>query len=384
MGAFWDPSRPDDGPPAKIGQGRVLLIGFLVFILASVWPPLILVVTFVLSRLIPYTFRVNDDGESRRKFHREFKQRTNTPKDFRIVPDDIVMKERYWVNERGMCLLTVTIEPAKPSDIKAVACFCHGYGDNASFLKPVEYRRYVRAGIAVVMIEYEGHGRSDGLIGMTPRFDGMVDDVSSFFEEVTDKKYPGKKRFIVGESMGGAVAMLTYNRKPSIWTGVVFVCPMCKVSPNMLPPDWVVTTLRRILGPSGHVTAFGSLPIAPSKGNTANESFKLLGKKRIFTMHPFIYGRQPRLDTAREIIDVTGKISGSLIKEFDAPFLVQHGSADKVTMPELSQMLYNEAKAKDKDIIIYEGMWHALTSGEPDENIDRVFKDSIKWILERA
>mmetsp|Transcript_51336 Transcript_51336/g.154240 ORF Transcript_51336/g.154240 Transcript_51336/m.154240 type:complete len:358 (-) Transcript_51336:597-1670(-) len=330
MAAFWDPSRPDDGPPPKISQNRVLVIGFLVFILASVWPPLILLVTFFLSMLIPYTFRVNDDGESRRKFHREFEQRKNTPKMWRNNPDDIVMKERYWVNDRGMCLLTTTMEPAKASDIKAVVCLCHGYGDNVSYLKRVEYRRYVRAGIAVVMIEYEGHGRSDGLIGMTPRFDSIIDDVSSFFEEVTEKKYPGKKRFLVGESMGGAVAMLTHNRKPALWTGVVFICPMCKVSDNMLPPDWVITTLRKILGPSGHFTALGSLPIAPAKGNTANESFRLEGKKRLFTMHPFVYGRKPRLDTAREIIDVTGKISGSLIKEFNAPFLVQHGSADKV------------------------------------------------------
>lgn len=384
MAAFWDPSRPDDGPPPKISQHRVLGIGFLVFVLASVWPPLILLVTFLLSRLIPYTFRVNDDGESRRKFHRELEQRQNAPKEWRFPPDDIVMKERFWVNERGMCLLTTTLEPVKSSEIKAVACFCHGYGDNISYLKRVEYRRYVRAGIAVVMIEYEGHGRSDGLIGMLPRFDGIIDDVSSFFEEITEKKYPGKKRFLVGESMGGAVAMLTYNRKPSLWRGVVFVCPMCKVSPNMLPPDWVVNTIRKILGPSGHVTAFGSLPIAPSKGNTANESFKLVDKKRLFTMHPFVYGRQPRLDTAREIIDVTKNISGSLIKDFDAPFLVQHGSADKVTCPELSQMLYDEAKAKDRDIKIYDGMWHALTSGESDEDIDRVFSDSTEWILNRV
>jgi len=94
-------------------------------------------------------------------------------------------------------------------------------------------------------------------------------------------------------------------------------------------------------------------------------------------------------------------------------------------------MLYDEAKAKDKDIKIYDGedlacclrtayaaspnllgfcnllpqfngffftsfclswlvhnltkgMWHALTSGELDEDIDQVFKDSTKWILDRV
>jgi acylglycerol lipase len=51
---------------------------------------------------------------------------------------------------------------------------------------------------------------------------------------------------------------------------------------------------------------------------------------------------------------VTKKISGSL-SEFDAPFLVQHGKADRVTDPKLSQMLYDEAKSEDKSIRLYDG-----------------------------
>jgi caffeoylshikimate esterase len=72
------------------------------------------------------------------------------------------------------------------------------------------------------------------------------------------------------------------------------------------------------------------------------------------------------------------------LKEFDAPFLIVHGKEDLVTDPNLSQALYEESKSKDKTIHLYEGMWHALTTGEPDENIDRVFYDCIKWIVERS
>jgi acylglycerol lipase len=54
-------------------------------------------------------------------------------------------------------------------------------------------------GIAVVMIEYEGHGRSDGELGLIYDWDLMVDDTSSYFKDVTSQKFPGKKVFLMGE-----------------------------------------------------------------------------------------------------------------------------------------------------------------------------------------
>jgi esterase/lipase len=83
------------------------------------------------------------------------------------------------------------------------------------------------------------------------------------------------------------------------------------------------------------------------------------------------------------IQDTTTKISSSL-SEFEAPFLVQHGSADRVTDPKLSQALYDESRSKDKTIRLYDGMWHCLIGGEPHENVELVLRDSIGWILARA
>jgi len=63
---------------------------------------------------------------------------------------------------------------------------------------------------------------------------------------------------------------------------------------------------------------------------------------------------------------------------------VLHGEADIVTDPEVSRALYEKASSIDKTIKLYPGMWHALTSGEPDENVDVVFTDIIKWLDKRS
>jgi alpha-beta hydrolase superfamily lysophospholipase len=56
----------------------------------------------------------------------------------------------------GMALNTSILTP-KDQEPKAVLLFCHGFGDNASFMKRYNFFKYVKEGIAVVTIEYEGH-----------------------------------------------------------------------------------------------------------------------------------------------------------------------------------------------------------------------------------
>ena len=41
--------------------------------------------------------------------------------------------------------------------------------------------------------------------------------------------YRNKSRFLYGESMGGAVALLLHRKDPTFWDGAVLVAPMCKV-----------------------------------------------------------------------------------------------------------------------------------------------------------
>jgi hypothetical protein len=42
-------------PPPVVDQSTILIIGFLIFGLAVLWPPLILLVAYVVSKLVPYS-----------------------------------------------------------------------------------------------------------------------------------------------------------------------------------------------------------------------------------------------------------------------------------------------------------------------------------------
>jgi alpha-beta hydrolase superfamily lysophospholipase len=45
-----------------------------------------------------------------------------------------------------------------------------------------------------------------------------------------EKEYRYKGRFLYGESMGGAVALLLHKKEPSFYNGAVLAAPMCKVN----------------------------------------------------------------------------------------------------------------------------------------------------------
>jgi alpha-beta hydrolase superfamily lysophospholipase len=105
----------------------------------------------------------------------------------------------------GMALCTAILKPKELREPKGVVFFCHGFGDHVSFMKRYNMFTFVREGLAVATIEYEGHGRSDGPLGLIPDFNQLVGDVVDYFQEVSKQHFPGKKCFLMGEVRIGVV-----------------------------------------------------------------------------------------------------------------------------------------------------------------------------------
>jgi hypothetical protein len=87
-------------PAPLVSRSTILLLGFGLYGLAIIWAPLILVMAFFASMFIPYCFRENDNAETRRKLFAEFSKEPDLPLDFRRTPEDILLEESFWVNQR--------------------------------------------------------------------------------------------------------------------------------------------------------------------------------------------------------------------------------------------------------------------------------------------
>ena len=68
------------------------------------------------------------------------------------------------------------------------------------------------------------------------------------------------------------------------------------------------------------------------------------------------------------------------VAQVSLPLIILHGEADLVTDPAVSKALYEKAKNQDKKLCLYEGAYHAILEGEPDETIFQVLDDIISWL----
>ncbi|KAI3514668.1 hypothetical protein L1887_13271 [Cichorium endivia] len=288
---------------------------------------------------------------------------------------EVEYQEEYIRNSRGVQLFTCRWLPL--SSPKALVFLCHGYGMECSDFMKGCGTKLASYGYAVFGIDYEGHGRSMGARCYIKKFDNIVTDCSNYFKYISGQEdYKNKKRFLYGESMGGAVSLLIHRKDPTFWHGAILVAPMCKISEKVKPHPMVISMLTRV------EDVIPRWKIVPTK-DVIDAAFKDPVKREEIRSNKLIYQEKPRLKTALEMLRTSMGLEDSL-NEVTLPFFVLHGEADTVTDPEVSRALYDQASSKDKTIKLYPGMWHGLTSGEPDQNIDVVFADIIAWLDKRS
>ncbi|KAL0435896.1 UNVERIFIED_CONTAM: hypothetical protein Sradi_0297500 [Sesamum radiatum] len=253
----------------------------------------------------------------------------------------------------------------------------YSYGMECSnFMKGVG-TKLASSGYAVFGIDYEGHGRSMGARCYIKRFDNIVNDCSDHFKSIcAQEEYREKRRFLYGESMGGAVALLTHKKDPGFWHGAILVAPMCKISEKLKPHPLVISLLTAV------EDVIPKWKIVPTK-DVIDSAFKDPIKREEVGLN--IVSASP-VWKHQKITTLLIFLAGYrlLFRQVTLPFFVLHGEADIVTDPEVSRALYEQASSLDKTIKLYPRMWHGLTAGEPDGNIEIVFSDIISWLDRRA
>ncbi|KAL4016213.1 hypothetical protein IC575_023852 [Cucumis melo] len=290
--------------------------------------------------------------------------------------ENVRYQEEVIENGRGLKLFTCNWVP-KNEEPKALIFLCHGYAMECSITMDSSARRLAKEGYGVYGIDYEGHGKSSGLQGYVSSFDNVVEDCSSFFTSISEKKENReKKRYLMGESMGGAVALMIHIKQPDFWDGAILVAPMCKIADEMRPNPLVISFLTKLC------KIIPTWKIIPTQ-DVIDFAFKLPQVRKQIRENPYCYKGRPRLKTGYELLRVTALLENKL-NEVSLPFLLLHGEDDRVTDKLVSKQLYDEAASDDKTLNMYQGMWHGLLYGETPENVDIVFSDIIGWLDKRS
>jgi len=281
--------------------------------------------------------------------------------------------ENYFVNRQGKYLYTRKYLPEENVPIKAIIILAHGlfghsgrqaYITLASFLTP--------KGFAIYALDHLGHGKSQGLRAYVDNFDYYCDDLGDFVNIVTQKH--GKnfgKPFLLGHSMGGAIALQMVLRDQSVFQGLILNGPAIWLH-NDENYTFMIKTAAKLTS-----------VVLPAQAIDYENIYAL--SRNIEACDA--YARDPLVCTsvgcrsiiAAELIRASEELHKNW-KKLNIPFLVFHGSCD-VTCSSLGSVnLHNDAESTDKTIKILEGFFH-----EPWEDPEKemVFETIAKWLEER-
>jgi acylglycerol lipase len=106
---------------------------------------------------------------------------------------------------------------------RAVVVAVHGFNDYSGFFDETA-AYFARAGISTLAYDQRGFGAAPGR-GRWPGGAALVEDFLAFAREAR-KQHPGLPLYVLGKSMGGAVAAVALAREPGLAVdGVVLVTP---------------------------------------------------------------------------------------------------------------------------------------------------------------
>ncbi|KAL8224358.1 hypothetical protein R6Q57_019833 [Mikania cordata] len=294
---------------------------------------------------------------------------------FQMAPSGIRTDEWFEMNSKGQEIFCKSWLPKPGVRIKAAVCFVHGYGDTCTFFFEGIAKRIAASGYGVYAIDHPGFGLSEGLHGYVPNFNDIVDNVIEQYTKIKGRpEVRGMPRFLLGQSMGGAVALKVHLKERREWDGIALVAPMCKISEEMSPPKQLqkaLIFLSRVMPKAKLVPAKDLAELAfrdPQKRKLASADYNVIS-----------YSDQTRLKTAVELLNATNELE-SQVEKVSSPLLILHGAADKVTDPNISKFLYQKAASKDKTLKLYDGSYHSILEGESDERILEVLDDIIEWL----
>ncbi|KAK3163394.1 hypothetical protein QOZ80_1AG0003040 [Eleusine coracana subsp. coracana] len=252
------------------------------------------------------------------------------------------------------------------AEMRGILVIIHGLNEHSG--RYLHFAEQLTArGFGVYAMDWIGHGGSDGLHGYVPSLDYVIKDIEVLLDKIMEEN-PGVPCFLLGHSTGGAVVLKAslYPHIRERLEGIILTSPAIRVKPAH-PIVGAVAPIFSLVAPKLQFKGANKRGIPVSRDPAA-----LLAKYS----DPLVYTGPIRVRTGHEILRISSYLLHNL-KKVTIPFMVLHGTADRVTDPLASQDLYREAASRHKDMRLYDGFLHDLLF-EPER--DEIGAEIIDWM----
>ena len=251
---------------------------------------------------------------------------------------------------------------------KAVFLLVHGLGAHTArwdFLA----RHLAANGYASYALELRGFGRTpERPRGHVDSFKVWDRDILALRETI-GRDFPGKKVFLLGESMGGLIAFDLAARDLGQFAGAALISPAFKNGMKFPLSTYVKLVLFLAFNPKLMVDV-------PFTSETATRDPEYAA---VMNANPDEL-RVASLKLLAAFFPVQAR-AGRLARKFAVPSLFLIPGIDHLIDERASRKLFKKIAAVDKTLVEYPEMFHALSI---DLGREKVFRDILAWTEKRV
>jgi acylglycerol lipase len=255
---------------------------------------------------------------------------------------------------------------SRPEQPRGSVLLVHGYSEHSGRYSRV-IRALVQGGLAVVAPDHRGHGLTARLLGDIESREHVLADLGIAHRRLLELG-PGPV-FLVGHSLGAAIALRYQQRHPDAIAGMVLNGVALRV-PDSVPGS--VRLLARALA-----RLYPTLPLQPFFDATRNT--RDLTSQRILREDPLGYRGPIRVRTGVEVMALIEEVRRDL-HQVEVPALLTHGEIDKHVPVSVSHEVAATMRGGDITVRTFPGLLHE-TYQEPER--DEVIASWVDWITTR-
>jgi alpha-beta hydrolase superfamily lysophospholipase len=255
-----------------------------------------------------------------------------------------------------------------PPAPKATVAVLPGGGDHSGRY-PGLTTGLVRAGLQVALLDFRGHGQSDGRRWHVDGFSDYLADLDAFVAKLSQDGIAGDRLFVVAHSQGALVAALWGITREKHVSGFVLSSPYLRLA--LKPPAAKVLGAKLL----GRV-----IPWLPVSTGLDVEDLTSDPELRRWTERDPLYGRAttPRWfdESSRAQVEVLRRAG-----EWTHPLLVLAGGADRIADVKATRQFVDAARAADKRLVVYDGFRHEIFN---EVERDRPIAEAAAWLSARV